>query len=431
MIQIVEASQMDVPAFLASREAETGEQYGKDVDEILKNVRENGDKAVLSYTKKFDKAELSSLLLTKEEWEAGAAAVPASLYETLEKAAANIADYHKRQKKEGFTIAEKEGIILGQCVMPLDTVGIYVPGGTASYPSTVLMNAIPAALAGCRRIIMATPPDANGNIAPSLLAAAKIAGVTEIYKMGGAQAVAALAYGTETVPRADKIVGPGNIYVALAKRRVFGIVDIDMIAGPSEILVVADDKNDPAVIAADLLSQAEHDRMAASLLITDSRAFAEAVVQEIEAQLALLPREEIARESIETNGRILLVRDLKTEGLSLANQIAPEHLELCVDDPFSLLPLVKNAGSVFLGRYTPEALGDYFAGTNHTLPTNGTARFSSPLSLDDFTKKSSFLYYTKEALHDALPHIEAMAETEGLYAHGKSAAIRFQKGREV
>jgi len=318
----------------------------------------------------------------------------------------------------------ENGVVLGQRVLPLSRVGIYVPGGTASYPSTVLMNAVPPHIAGVQEIVMTTPPGKDGKIAPAILCAAKIAGVTKIVKAGGAQAVAALAYGTESVPAVDKIVGPGNVYVATAKRRVFGVVDIDMIAGPSEILVIADEQSNPAHAAADLLSQAEHDKMASAILITPSEKLAFSVQAEVEKQLDQLPRNEIARASIEDNGKIILVKDL-TEAVSIANEIAPEHLELCVDEPFALMGMVESAGSVFLGRNAPEALGDYWAGPNHTLPTSGTARFSSPLSVDDFVKKSQFIYYSREALEQAKDHIVSFAQVEGLDAHANSVAIRF------
>ena len=393
------------------------------VSDIIANVRQRGDKAVLEYNLKFDKAELTSLLVSQQEIEEAFAAVEPKFLEILEEAAENIRAFHSRQVRNSFVIAEKPGIVLGQKVTPIEKVGVYVPGGTAAYPSTVLMDTIPAKIAGCPEINMVTPPGADGKINPVILAAAKIAGVDNVFKVGGAQAVAALAYGTESIPKVDKIVGPGNAFVAEAKKQVFGLVSIDMIAGPSEILVIADGKSDPAHVAADLLSQAEHDKLASAVLVTDSQALAQAVSEELEMQIPLLPRCEIARASIDNNGKIIVAEDLM-QGIEIANEIAPEHLELMVDDPFSYLDAVKNAGSIFLGRSCPEALGDYFAGPNHTLPTSGTARFSSPLSVDDFVKKSQFTYYTADALAKAAERIDYFANQEGLQAHGKSVMIR-------
>ena len=391
---------------------------------ILEDVRQNGDDAVRRYCEKFDGATLSSLELSREEWEAGAAAVDGALYEVMAEAAANIRAFHSRQVRTSFVIAEKQGVVLGQKVMPLARAGIYVPGGTASYPSTVLMDCLPAKIAGVGEVVMVTPAK-GGVIPPAILAAAKIAGVDRIFKIGGAQAVAALAYGTQSVPKVDKIVGPGNVYVAEAKRQVYGLVDIDMIAGPSEILIVADVNSDARVLAADMLSQAEHDTMASAVLVTESRTLAEAVAVELERQLSLLPREDIARTSIEQNGKIILVDSVEA-AIDIANRIAPEHLEVCVDDPFAYLDHIKNAGSIFLGRNCPEALGDYFAGPNHTLPTSGTARFSSPLSVDDFVKKSSFTYYTREALAAEAEKVALFARSEGLEAHARSALVRIE-----
>ena len=331
--------------------------------------------------------------------------------------------FHRQQVRSSFILTEKPGVVMGQKILPIEKVGLYVPGGTAAYPSTVLMDAIPAKIAGCEKIVMATPPGADGKINPAILAAAKIAGVTDIFKMGGAQAVAALAYGTRSVPKVDKIVGPGNAYVAEAKKQVFGMVAIDMIAGPSEILVLADGKSDPRVVAADLLSQAEHDRNATAVLVTESMELAKAVQLEIETQLERLPRRDIARASVDCNGMIIVAEDLM-QGIAVANRLAPEHLELLVDDPFSYLDAIRNAGSVFLGRSCPEALGDYFAGPNHTLPTSGTARFSSPLGVDDFVKKSQFLYYTPEALDAVADDVAKFARKEGLEAHARSALVR-------
>lgn len=396
------------------------------VADIIRNVRENGDAALKEYSLKFDKAEIENLRVTSEEIDAAYNSEDPALIETLEKAKKNIWNFHEKQLRKGFEINNGDGTISGQKITPIEKVGIYVPGGTASYPSTVLMNAIPAKIAGVSEIIMVTPPDKNGNIPSAILCAAKIAGVDTIIKTGGAQAVAALAYGTESVPKADKVVGPGNVFVATAKRMLYGLVDIDMIAGPSEILVLADGTCNPAYVAADLLSQAEHDRLASAVLVTDSEKLAYAVRDEIEAQLKTLPREEIARASIDTNGKIIIAKDLE-QGVEIANEIAPEHLEVCVDEPFRYLDKIKNAGSIFLGKNTPEALGDYLAGTNHTLPTSGTARFSSPLSVDDYVKKSQYIYYTEEALGEVKDNIVLFANREGLQAHGRSAAIRFEK----
>ncbi len=396
------------------------------VADIIKNVKENGDAALKEYSLRFDKAEIDNLRVTEEEINEAYKNEDPALIETLEIAKKNIWAFHEKQLRKGFEINEGNGIVAGQKITPIEKVGIYVPGGTASYPSTVLMNAIPAKIAGVSEIIMVTPPDKSGNIPSAILCAAKIAGVDTIIKTGGAQAVAALAYGTESVPKADKVVGPGNVFVATAKRMLYGLVDIDMIAGPSEILVLADGTCNPKFVAADLLSQAEHDKLASAVLVTDSETLAYAVRDEIEAQLKTLPREEIARASIETNGKIIIAKDLE-QGIEIANEIAPEHLEVCVDEPFRYLDKIKNAGSIFLGKNTPEALGDYLAGTNHTLPTSGTARFSSPLSVDDYVKKSQYIYYTEEALGNVKDNIVLFANREGLQAHGRSAAIRFEK----
>ncbi|MBR7132592.1 MAG: histidinol dehydrogenase [Clostridia bacterium] len=395
------------------------------VSEIIENVKQNGDTALFEYCEKFDKAKLSSLEVSAEEIEEAFASVEPRFIEILEAAAENIRNFHKCQVRNSFIINDCDGIVTGQKVTPIEKVGLYVPGGTAAYPSTVLMDSIPAKIAGCKEICITTPPSADGKINPAILAAAKIAGVDRIFKIGGAQAVAALAYGTQTVPKVDKIVGPGNAFVAEAKRQVFGRVSIDMIAGPSEILVIADGKSNPAFVAADLLSQAEHDRMASAVLVTDSEELAQRVSEEIEAQLKLLPREEIARTSIDNNGKIIIAENI-SDVIDVANEIAPEHLELCVDNPFDYLDKIKNAGSIFMGRYCPEALGDYFAGPNHTLPTSGTARFSSPLSVDDFVKKSQYTYYTKEALAKVASDVAFFAEKEGLSAHAKSATIRIE-----
>ena len=393
------------------------------VADILYDVRKNGDKAVLAYCAKFDKAELDTLEVSKQEIAEAIDAVEPEFLEILKEAAANIRAFHSRQVRNSFVLADKPGVVLGQKVTPIEKVGVYVPGGTAAYPSTVLMDTIPAKIAGCPQIVMVTPPGKDGKINPAILAAASIAGVDKIFKVGGAQAIAALAYGTESIPKVDKIVGPGNAFVAEAKKQVFGMVSIDMIAGPSEILVIADGKSNPVHVAADLLSQAEHDKLASAVLVTDSEELAVTVRDELERQLPLLPREEIARASIDNNGKIIVAENLM-QGIEIANEIAPEHLELVVDDPFSYLDAVKNAGSIFMGRSCPEALGDYFSGPNHTLPTSGTARFSSPLSVDDFVKKSQFSYYTAGALASVADKIAAFAEKEGLRAHGRSVMIR-------
>lgn len=393
------------------------------VADILADVKENGDTAVKAYCAKFDKAELTSLEVTPEEIQEAISQVEPEFLDILREAAENIRSFHSRQVRNSFVIADKPGIVLGQKITPIEKVGVYVPGGTAAYPSTVLMDTIPAKIAGCPQLVMVTPPGRDGKVNPAILAAASIAGVNRIFKVGGAQAIAALAYGTESIPRVDKIVGPGNAFVAEAKKQVFGRVSIDMIAGPSEILVIADGKSNPVHVAADLLSQAEHDKLASAVLVTDSEKLALAVQAELERQLPLLPRQEIARASIENNGKIIVAETLMA-GIEIANEIAPEHLELQVDDPFSYLDAIQNAGSIFLGRSCPEALGDYFAGPNHTLPTSGTARFSNPLSVDDFVKKSQFSYYTPEALAKAADKIAAFAEKEGLQAHGRSVTIR-------
>lgn len=395
------------------------------VKEIIGNVADRGDWALFEYTRKFDHTELSSLEVSAEEIDEAFAVVEPEFLEILREAAENIRSFHEKQVRNSFLISEKEGVVLGQKVMPIEKVGLYVPGGTASYPSTVLMDSIPAKIAGCAQIVMVTPPGKDGKVSPVILAAAKIAGIDRIFKVGGAQAVAALAYGTESVPKVDKIVGPGNAYVAEAKKQVFGRVSIDMIAGPSEILVVADSSCNPEHIAADLLSQAEHDRMASAVLVTDSRKFAEAVSAELERQLPLLPREEIARASIDRHGKIIVAENNLMLAIDIANEIAPEHLELCVDNPFDYLDRIRHAGSIFMGKYCPEALGDYFAGPNHTLPTSGTARFSSPLSVDDFVKKSQFTYFTSEALGRVEDKVAYFAKKEGLDAHAKSVQIRF------
>lgn len=424
MIKILDYKEVEIKEIL-TRDNNNDRSVDEIVSGILEDVRTNGDTALLEYCEKFDKAKLSSLEVSQQEIDDAFSSIDPDFIKTLALARDNIEAFHTQQIRKNFVLNDKEGIVLGQKVTPIEKVGLYVPGGTASYPSSVLMNAVPAKLAGVTEIVMATPPSSDGTIAAPILAAAKVAGVTRIFKMGGAQAVAALSYGTESVPKVDKIVGPGNIFVATAKRMVYGTVDIDMIAGPSEILVLADGSCNPRYVAADLLSQAEHDRLASAVLVTDSPELAKAVQAELEVQIPQLSRADIARESIDTNGKIILADSMK-QAVEISNLIAPEHLEICVDDPFALLNSVKNAGSIFLGKNVPEALGDYFAGPNHTLPTSGTARFSSPLSVDDFVKKSSFIYYTKQALSDVQARVVDFATREGLTAHAKSVSIRFE-----
>ncbi len=393
------------------------------VSEIIRNVRANGDQALFDYCERFDKAKLSSLEVTAEEIQEALDQVDVDFIKILKKAEKNIRAFHEKQVRQGFLLNNRPGVVMGQKVIPLERVGIYVPGGTAAYPSTVLMNAVPAKIAGCDEIVMVSPPGKNGKINPAILAAASVAGVDRIFKIGGAQAVAALAYGTQSVPKVDKIVGPGNAFVAEAKKQVFGVVSIDMIAGPSEILIISDGKSNPSHIAADLLSQAEHDKMASAVLVTDDASFAEKVRDELEKQIPLLERQEIARISIDENGKIIVADSIGC-AIEISNRIAPEHLELCLDDPFAVLDQIRHAGSVFMGRNCPEALGDYFSGANHTLPTSGTARFSSPLSVDDFVKKMQYTYYTKEALDAVAQDVYRFACEEGLTAHAKSAVIR-------
>ena len=402
------------------------DEYEDTVKAIVREVRDKKDEALLAFEEKFDRVRLEALEVTKEEIEAAAERVSPSLKKTLEMAKANITYFHKAQKHLGFELQKQGGIVLGQQYTPIERVGIYVPGGTASYPSTVLMNALPARIAGVSEIIMVTPPNQEGKIKDEILYAASLAGVDRIFKCGGAQAIAALAYGTESVPKVDKIVGPGNIYVALAKRMVYGMVSIDMIAGPSEILIVADDTACPKRLAADLLSQAEHDKLATAVLVTDSLSLAQATQAEVERQAAQLPRNEIVRASLDNNSKIIVVEDLN-KAVDMANEIAPEHLELCVNDPFALKAKIKNAGSIFLGHFTPESLGDYLAGPNHPLPTGGSARFSSPLSVDDFVKKSSYLYYPEEAFKRVAAPLAEFARAEGLAAHARAALVRFEE----
>ena len=398
------------------------------VADIISNVRARGDEALFEYCRKFDKAELTTLEVSEAEIDE-AFDVIGDFRRVLERAAANIAKFHEKQLRNSFIINDEDGIVMGQKVIPMDKAGLYVPGGTAAYPSTVLMDAVPAKIAGVGELVITTPPGPDGKVNPYVLAAAKVAGVDRILKVGGAQAIAALAYGTETVPKVDKIVGPGNAFVAEAKKQVFGIVSIDMIAGPSEVLCVADAKSDPRHVAADLLAQAEHDKNASAVLVTDSMELAEQVAAEVDRQLKTLPRTEIATASIENNGKIIVADDLR-QAIDIANEIAPEHLELHMDNPFDYLDAVRHAGSIFMGRNCPEPLGDYFAGPNHTLPTLGTAKFSSPLSVDDFVKKTQYTYYTRDALSRVYEDIADFADHEGLHGHARSIRSRFEDDPE-
>lgn len=423
MIKILEYKEVNKKEIF-SRMSDTVD-VSEAVRDIISEVRSGGDKAVLGFCKKFDKADLDALEVTQAEIDEAFSSVEPEFLRILRTAAENIREFHQKQVRTSFVINSKSGVVTGQKITPIEKVGLYVPGGTAAYPSTVLMDSIPAKIAGCREICIVTPPGKNGKVNPVILAAAKIAGVDRIFKVGGAQAVAALAYGTETIPKVDKIVGPGNAFVAEAKKQVFGLVSIDMIAGPSEILVIADSNSNPDYVAADLLSQAEHDKNASAVLVTDSADFAAAVSDSLEKQIPLLERAEIARASIDNNGKIIVAENIRA-GIDIANEIAPEHLELCLDNPFDYLDCVKHAGSIFMGRYCPEALGDYYAGPNHTLPTGGTAKFSSPLSVDDFVKKSQFTYYTADALREVAEDVSFFAKKEGLTAHAKSATIRFE-----
>ncbi len=421
MIRIYNLADIDEKDILIRTQSKPG------VEDIVKNiiddVKKNGDEALKKYAKKFDNADICDVEVSRQEIESAMGEVEPEFIEILENAAENIREFHMHQVRNSFVINKNDGVVLGQKIVPLARVGLYIPGGTASYPSSVLMNCIPAKIAGVDEIVMTTPTGSDGKISPNILAAAKIAGVDRVYKTGGAQAIAALCFGTETIKPVDKIVGPGNVFVAEAKRQVYGFVDIDMIAGPSEILIIADGDNNPSHLAADMLSQAEHDKLATAVLVTDSSELAGAVASELEKQIPLLPRSEIARESIDSNGKIIVTDDLKAS-IAVSNKIAPEHLEVCVNNPFDYLSDIRNAGSIFLGKNCPEALGDYFAGPNHTLPTSGTARFSSPLSVDDFVKKSAFTYYTKDALAKVNKQIAYFAEKEGLSAHARSALIR-------
>ncbi|HKL74332.1 MAG TPA: histidinol dehydrogenase [Clostridia bacterium] len=422
MIKIFDANVLSVQD-ICKRQNDNMESACNAASQIIARVIEGGDKALLELTKKFDGVQINALKVSEEQIMEAYNSADEFFISTLQIAKTNIETFHKAQLKTGFEILGNNGSIVGQKNLPIEKVGLYIPGGTANYPSTVLMNAIPAKIAGVKEIVIVTPPSKDGKVNSDVLVAAKIAGVSAIFKIGGAQAVAALAYGTETVPKVDKIVGPGNIYVAAAKKLVFGKVSIDMIAGPSEILIISDGKSDPRYLAADMLSQAEHDKNASAILITDSQSLAMQVSNELENQLASLERENIARASIDNNGKIIIVDNLD-KAIEISNEIAPEHLELCVDNPFDMLQAITNAGSVFLGRNTPEAVGDYFAGTNHTLPTNGTAKFSSPLSVDDFIKKTQYVYYPENALIQDGERIDYFAKREGLTAHARSVTIR-------
>lgn len=424
MIRILRSHEAAREEILSRGEARVPESVERDVREILAAVRAEGDAAVMAFNAKFGAPQQTALLATREEIEAGYAAVDEGLRGVLARAKENIETFHRRQKREGFIASEREGIVLGQRILPIARAGLYVPGGTASYPSTVLMNAIPAKIAGVPTIVMATPPGPDGKIAPAILAAAKIAGVTTIVKAGGAQAIAALAYGTQSVPRVDKIVGPGNIYVATAKRQVYGQVDIDMIAGPSEILILADETANPVYLAADLMSQAEHDRLASAILVTTSERVAADTVKELGRQVQALSRKEIIEDSLQNYGAVFIC-DRVEQAVDLVNELAPEHLEVMLKDPMQYIGKLDNAGSVFLGQYSPEPLGDYYAGPNHVLPTSGTARFFSPLSVDAFIKKSSYICYTEEALYEAKDDIMLLANKEHLTAHANSIRVRF------
>lgn len=408
---------------LRQRSTEINEEVEISVKNIIDEVRENKDKAIVDFTKKFDGKAPQKMEVTKEEIEKAYESCDKDFINALEKAAINIREFHQRQKQQSFITTREDGVIMGQRIRGLNRVGIYVPGGTAAYPSSVLMNAIPAKIAGVKEIVMVTPPMKDGTANKNILASAKVAGVDRVFLVGGAQAVAGLAFGTETIPKVDKIVGPGNIFVATAKKQLYGTVDIDMIAGPSEILIIADESAKPKYLAADFLSQAEHDKLASSILITTSEKIANETIDEIYKQLKQLPREEIATASVENFGAVI-VCDNVDSAVNFANELAPEHLEVCLNNPFEYLGRLDNAGSVFLGNYSPEPLGDYFAGPNHVLPTSGTARFFSPLSVDSFIKKSSYIYYTKEALNEVSSDIIKIAQTEGLDAHANSIRVR-------
>lgn len=423
LTEITESNKKSLINELKERTQETEQEIVLSVTSILSKVKAEGDKALFEFTKEFDKINLKTLEVSKDEINECFNNVEQDFIKALEEAKVNIEDYHKKQKSNGFLMTKDNGVYLGQRVIPLERVGVYVPGGTAAYPSSVLMNVVPAKVAGVDEIIMVTPPDKDGGINPYIGVAARIAGIDRIYKVGGAQAIAALAYGTKSIPRVDKIVGPGNIFVATAKKLVFGQVDIDMIAGPSEILVIADEKSDPSFVAADLMSQAEHDKLASSILVTTSKKLYEEVEIELEKQVKILEREDIIRTSLKDFGKAIICETIE-ECIDISNLIAPEHLEIMVDEPMLYLGMVRNAGSVFLGRYCPEPIGDYFGGTNHVLPTSGTAKFFSPLSVDSFIKKSSFLCYSKEAIMKNGEKIITLANKEGLTAHANSVKVR-------
>jgi histidinol dehydrogenase len=417
------STQKDTIETIVARKQSETKDVSTIVAQIIARVQQQGDQALFQLIEEIDQVTLSSLTVSPGEIDAAVHAVSPELLNVMEQAKENILAFHQKQVQQGFVLTKENGVVMGQRVLPLAKVGVYVPGGTAAYPSTVLMDVLPAKIAGVKKIVMITPTDSQGKVPAAILAAASVAGVDEIYKVGGAHGVAALAYGTETIPKVDKIVGPGNIYVATAKKMVYGEVDIDMIAGPSDVLILADASANPRWLSADLLAQAEHDPLAQAILVTTEAALIEEVQAELELQLKQLPRKDIAAAALESSGKLILVKDL-TEALTIANQIAPEHLELAVADPFALLGQVENAGSVFLGHHTPEVLGDYFAGPNHTLPTEGTARFYSPLSVDDFIKKSSYLYYPEAAMKAAGPAVALFAETEDLIGHARSINVR-------
>ncbi|AWK52671.1 histidinol dehydrogenase [Clostridium beijerinckii] len=426
-MEITESNKKSLIDELKGRSTETEQEIILSVNNILSKVKKEGDKALFELTKTFDKVNLKTLEVSASEIDECFNSVEDDFIVALKEAKVNIEEYHNKQKANGFLMTKDNGVYLGQRVLPLERVGVYVPGGTAAYPSSVLMNVIPAKVAGVDEIVMVTPPDKDGGINPYIGVAARIAGIDKIYKVGGAQAIGALAYGTETIGKVDKIVGPGNIFVATAKKLVFGEVDIDMIAGPSEILVIADEKSDPSFVAADLMSQAEHDKLASSVLITTSKELYEKVEIELERQVKTLEREEIIRTSLKDFGSAIICKTIE-ECIDISNAIAPEHLEIMVDEPMKYLGMVRNAGSVFLGRYCPEPIGDYFGGTNHVLPTSGTARFFSPLSVDSFIKKSSFIYYSKEAIMENGEKIITLANKEGLTAHANSVKVRLNNG---
>jgi len=427
ILELTEETKSNILENLLKRSPNSYGEYEGRVSEIIENVKANRDSAVFEYTKKFDGADINAgnILVTEEEIKEAYEQVDPKLLDVIRKALVNIREYHAKQRQFSWFDSEDSGIILGQKVTPLEKVGVYVPGGKAAYPSSVLMNVMPAKVAGVGRIVLTTPPGKDGKVYPSTLVAAKEAGVDEIYKVGGAQAIAAMAFGTESIPKVDKIVGPGNIYVALAKKAVFGYVSIDSIAGPSEILVLADETANPRFVAADLLSQAEHDEMASAILVTTSRELAEQVSKEIEKFVAELSRKQIIQASLDNYGYILVAKDLE-EAIATANEIASEHLEIVTANPFEVMTKIRNAGAIFLGTYSSEPLGDYFAGPNHVLPTNGTAKFFSPLSVDDFIKKSSIISYSREALEPVYKDIVQFAECEQLTAHANSIRVRFE-----